>query len=196
MSSTLALSGFHPSRVRGSGANSTGSSRYRIAQGTNLAMYSGDLLKLSGGYVTPITTTTDYAVGVLQGVYYVDKVSKKPIWSRYINSSVSSDDSNTFAIVKDDMQASFVIQADASLTIGDLNLNFDVTLGTGSTVTGQSGFVIKATSRVATTAMVRPIALYEVPDNTWADAYTQVECRIQRREDAVYDVVACVVSPI
>ena len=89
MSSTKALNGFHASRKRGSGANSTGNSRYQIAQGTNLAMYSGDLMKIgTGGFVTPITTTTDYAIGVLEGVRYVDKTSKQPKWSRYIASSV------------------------------------------------------------------------------------------------------------
>ena len=76
MALTKALNGFHSSRMRGSGANSTGGNRYQIAQGTNLAMYSGDLLKFdSAGYVTPITTTTDFAMGVLTGVRYVNKTS-------------------------------------------------------------------------------------------------------------------------
>lgn len=196
MSASKALNGFHPSRMRGSGANSTGMSRYQIVQGTNLAMYSGDLLKLSAGYVTPITTTTDYAIGVLEGVRYVDKTSKKPIWSRYINSSVSSDDSLTYALVHDNMDSTFVVQADASLSIGDLMNNFNVTLGSGSTVTGQSGFGIKVGSVTTGTAMVRPTALYDVPGNAWGDAYTKAECRIVRRVDAQQSVVACVVSPV
>ena len=165
MSSTKNLTGFHPSRKRGSAANSTGFSRYQIAQNNASAMFQGDLVKMSGGYVTPITTTTDYAVGVLMGVQYVDKTSKQPVWAAYIPASVSSDDSITYALVDDDPNSTYVVQADASLTIGDLALNFDVTLGTGSTFTGRSGFGIKAASRVATTAMVRPVALYEQPDN-------------------------------
>ena len=197
MSSTKALNGFHPSRKRGSGANSTGSSRYQVAQGTNLAMYSGDLVKLnSAGYVTPITTTTDYALGVLEGIRYVDKTSKQPIWSRYIQSSVSSDDGITYALVNDDAQTTYVVQADASLSIGDLINNFNVTLGAGSTVTGQSGFGLIASSAATTTAMIRPVALYKVPDNAWGDAYTKVECRIQRHIDAHQSVVACIVGPV
>jgi len=196
MSSTKALNGFHPSRKRGSGANSTGNSRYQIAQGTNLAMYSGDLMKLTtGGYVTPITTTTDFAIGVLEGVRYVDKTSKQPIWSRYINSSVSSDDSLTYALVNDDPATTYVVQADASLTLGDLLHNFNVTLGSGSTVTGQSGFGIKVGSVTTGTAMVKPLALWDTPGNAWGDAYTKVECRIVRHVDAHQSVVACVVSP-
>ena len=197
MSSTKALNGFHPSRMRGSGANATGMNRYRIAQGTNLAMYSGDLLKITtGGYVTPITTTTDYAVGTLQGVRYVDKTSKQPIWSRYINSSVSSDDSLTYALVHDNLDSTFIVQGDASLTLGDLLNNFNVTLGSGSTTTGQSGFGIKVGSVTTGTAMLRPTALYDVPGNAWGDAYTKVECRIVRGVTNAQAVVACVVGPV
>ena len=158
MSSTKALNGFHASRKRGSGANSTGNSRYQIAQGTNLAMYSGDLMKIgTGGFVTPITTTTDYAIGVLEGVRYVDKTSKQPKWSRYIASSVSSDDGLTYALINDDPELTYIVQGDASLTVGDLLNNFNVTLGSGSTVTGQSGFGIKIGSVTTGTAMLRPV---------------------------------------
>jgi len=194
MSSSKALSGFHPSRKRGSAPNSCGVTEYKIAQNNAAALYSGDLVKLSSGYIAPVATTTDYAVGVLMGVRYVDKTSKQPVWASYINASVSSDDSNTYALVDDDPDSTYVIQADAALTIGDLNLNFDVTLGSGSTVTGRSGFGIKAGSRVATTAMLRPVALYTEPGNAWGDTATKVECRIQRNQQ--YTVVACVVGPV
>ena len=197
MTSTSALNGFHPSRKRGSGATSTGNSRYQVAQGTNHAMYSGDLMKIgAGGYVTPITTTTDFAIGVLEGIRYVDKTSKQPIWSRYINSSVSSDDGYTYALVNDDPATTYIVQADASLTVGDLLHNFDVTLGSGSTLTGQSGFGIKVGSVTTGTAMVRPVALWDAPNNVWGDAYTKVECRIVRHVDAHQSVVACVVGPV
>jgi hypothetical protein len=197
MSSTKALNGFHASRKRGSGANSTGNSRYRIAQGTNLAMYSGDLMKIgTGGFVTPITTTTDYAIGVLEGVRYVDKTSKQPKWSRYIASSVSSDDGLTYALINDDPEQTYIVQGDASLTVGDLLNNFNVTLGAGSTVTGQSGFGIKIGSVTTGTAMLRPVALWDVPGNAWGDAFTKVECRIVRHVDKQQAVVACVVGPV
>lgn len=193
MSSSKSLSGFHPSRKRGSSANSTGTTRYRIAQNNSAAMFTGDLLKMDSGYVTPITATTDYAIGVLTGVQYVDKTSKQPVFARYIAASVSSDDSLTYALVDDDPDSTYVIQADASLTIGDLALNFDVTLGSGSTLTGNSGFGVKAASRATTTAMVRPIGVYEEPSNTF-DAFPKVEVRILRNQQ--YTVVACVVGPV
>ncbi len=197
MTSTSALNGFHSSRKRGSGANSTGNSRYQVAQGTNLAMYSGDVMKIgTGGYVTPITTTTDFAIGVLEGIRYVDKTSKQPIWSRYIQSSVSSDDGYTYALVNDDPNTTYIAQADASLTVGDLLNNFEVTLGAGSNTTGQSGFGIKVGSVTTGTAMVRPVALWKVPDNAWGDAYTKVECRLVRHVDHAQAVVACVVGPV
>ena len=115
MSSSKALSGFHPSRKRGSAPNSCGVTEYKIAQNNAAALYSGDLVKLSSGYIAPVATTTDYAVGVLMGVRYVDKTSKQPVWASYINASVSSDDSNTYALVDDDPDSTYVIQADASI---------------------------------------------------------------------------------
>ena len=197
MALTKALNGFHSSRMRGSGANSTGGNRYQIAQGTNLAMFSGDLLKFdANGYVTPITTTTDFAMGVLTGVRYVDKVSKQPVWSRYIPSSVSSSDSITYALVNDNLDSTFVVQADASLTIGDLIHNFNVTLGAGSEITGQSGFGLGLTGVTVGTAMIRPTGLFEVPGNAWGDPNPKVEVRIVRGVTNHQTVIACVVGPV
>ena len=43
MSTSKALDGFRPSRVRGSGANSTGNSEYPIASGYASNIFSGDI---------------------------------------------------------------------------------------------------------------------------------------------------------
>ncbi len=194
MSSTKALDGFHPSRKRGAAPNSGGFNRYKIAQNNDSAMYKGDIVKVSAGYITPIATTTDTAIGVLMGVNYIDKTSKQPVWAKYIAASVSSDDSNTYAYVDDDPNSTFIVQADSSLTVGDTNLNFDVTLGAGSTFTGKSGFGLKASTRKTTTAMCKVINLYEQVGNDWGDAATKAEVRILRNQG--YEVVGCVVGPV
>lgn len=168
MTATLAPFGFRLARRKGSSTNSTGVNRYRMAPGgTNANVFSGDAVKLATGLITPIVTTTDFAVGVFQGVYYNDPVSKQPRWSQYYaaNTSVGTDPAGIMALVMDDPGATMLIQADASVTIGDIGLNFDVTLSAGSTFTGESGFALKAGSRTAASAMVRVVDFWETPDN-------------------------------
>jgi hypothetical protein len=57
---------------------------------------------------------------------------------------------NAKAMIADDSRAVFEVQADASVTAGDLygSQNFAVTLGTGSTFTGISGHGIAAATRI------------------------------------------------
>jgi hypothetical protein len=179
-----ALNGFVPSRRRGSGANSTGSSRYRIANATGSNIFYGDLVKLDGGYAEVIVTTTNYAAGAFQGCEYIDQVTKQPTFSNYFPSGVSSAVGDVTAFVVDDPAATYIVQADASVSVGDINLNFDVTLGAGSSFTGVSGFGIKAASRVQTTAMVRVLDIYGEPGNNFSDANPKVEVRIVQHVDA------------
>ena len=184
MALVKALNGFVPSRRRGSGVNSTGNSQYRIGNAQSGNIFSGDLVKLDGGVIKAIATTTDYAVGVFQGCNYIDSVTKQPVYSNYYPSGVSSAVGQPTAFVVDDPAATYLVHADASVSIGDINLNFDVTLGAGSTVTGISGFGIIATSRVQTTAMVRVLDSYGEPGNAFGDANPKVEVRIVQHVDA------------
>jgi hypothetical protein len=147
MSATKALSGFKPSRIRGSGANSTGTNEYRVSSGYAANIFYGDLVRNVSGFVQVITSITDFTLGVAQGVRYVQ--DGKPVWSKYWPSGTSASD--IFMTVVDDPMATFVVQADASVSVGDLNSqNFDVTLGAGSTFTGNSGFGVKAATRKTT----------------------------------------------
>ena len=184
MALTKALNGFVPSRRRGSGVNSTGTSRYRVANAFGSNIFYGDLVELDGGYIEVITTTTNYAAGVFQGCEYIDPVSKQPVFSNYFPSGVSSAVGDVTAFVVDDPAATYVVQADASVSVGDVNLNFDVTLGAGSTVTGVSGFGINAGTRKETTAMVRVLDVWGEPGNAFSDANPKVEVRIVQHVDA------------
>jgi hypothetical protein len=182
MSASKALFGMVPLRKVGSNYNSTAQSQYDIANATASNIFHGDLVTIADGYITPIATTTDYAVGVFVGCEYTDPVSKQPTFSHYFPANTSSAIGNPVGFVVDDPYASFMIQADASVTAGDINSqNFEVTLGSGSTVTGNSGFGIKAASRATTTKAVRPIALIDEPGNalTGTDgAFPKLEVKI------------------
>lgn len=184
MALSKALNGFVPSRRRGSGVNSTGNSQYRIGNAQSGNIFYGDMVKLDGGVIKAIATTTDWAVGVFQGCEYIDSVTKQPVFSNYFPSGVSSAVGQPKAFVVDDPAATYIVQADAAVTVADINVNFDVTLGAGSTVTGISGFGIDASSRVATTAMVRVLDIWTEPGNAFGDANPKVEVRIVQHVDA------------
>ena len=182
MSASKALFGMVPLRKVGSNYNSTAQSQYDIANATASNIFHGDLVKIANGYITPIATTTDYAVGVFVGCEYTDPVSKQPTFSHYFPANTSIAIGNPVGFVVDDPYATFMIQADASVTAGDINSqNFAVTLGSGSTVTGNSGFGIKAASRATATKAVRPIAMIDEPGNalTGTDgAFPKLEVKI------------------
>ena len=189
MSTTKALSGFRPSRIRGSGVNSTGFSEYRIASGTTGNIFTGDLVKNVDGNIEVITSADNRTVGVFMGCNYVQ--DGEPTWSSHWPSGTSV--TNARAMVMDDPQATFTVQADASVTVGDINSkNFDVTLGSGSTYTGRSGFGIQAASRTGASAMVRVISVLQEPgnniDSATERAFPKLEVRLVQNVDAYVTV--------
>jgi hypothetical protein len=191
MSTSKALNGFRPSRIRGSGANSTGQSEYPIASAYDTNIFTGDLVRVVDGNIQRIVSTTDMITGVFLGCSYV--ADGEPKFSKYWPANTSA--TKAVAYVADDPSATFIVQADASVTAGDINSqNFDVTLGSGSTVTGNSGFGIKASTRTTGLAPVRPISVWAVPGNDIAvgaeRAYPVLEVRITQNPDQFITVVA------
>jgi hypothetical protein len=185
MSTVKSLTGFRPSRVRGAGANPEGANEYRIASAYSSSIFTGDIVTNAAGYVNVLATTTDKALGVFMGCRYV--ANGQPTWSPYWPANTSA--TEAFAMVVDNPMATFVVQADASVTLGDINsFNFEVTLGAGSTVTNRSGFGVKAASRTTGSAMVRPIAFLDEPGNKSTVAaeiaFPKLEVRIVRHVDA------------
>ena len=186
MTTTKALSGLRPSRRRGGAPNGSGMNEYPIASGTATAMYNGDIVSQAAGYVVALTTITQKAIGVFTGCRYVE--NGEPKWSNFWTAGLSATEAK--AMVVDDPSATFEIQADASVSIGDINggFNFNVTIGGGSTVTGRSGFGLVAGSRTTASAMIRPIAVIDVPGNdidvAAERAFPKLEVRIVRHYDA------------
>jgi|TARA_R110000803_G_scaffold104083_1_gene172224 hypothetical protein len=186
MTTTKALDGLRPSRRRGGAPNGSGMNEYPIASGTTPALYNGDIVSQSGGYVVALVTITQKAIGVFTGCRYVE--NGEPKWSNFWTAALSATDAK--AMVVDDPSATFEIQADASVSIGDINggQNFNIVNEGGSTVTGRSGFGIDASTRTTASAMLRPIAVIDVPGNNIdvaaERAYPRLEVRIVRHYDA------------
>ena len=196
MTSTKALNGFRPSRKRGSNPNNQGTNEYPIASGYAANIFTGDLVRINAGNVEVITTTTEVAQGVFMGCRYVANGEQR--WSKYWPSGTSATDA--YAMIADDSRAVFEVQADASVTAGDLygSQNFAVTLGSGSTFTGMSGHGVQAAGRTSTIAMVRSLDSVNEPGNDVANAeeraYLKMNVRIVQHTDNFHD--ATVTAPV
>ena len=167
MTTTKALNGLTPSRRYAGGANTTQTRNYRIASGAAGSMFTGDLVLVANGVVSVIaadagTAANGCPIGVFMGCYYEE--DGEPKWRDFWPTGTSA--SNAYAIVCDDPQATFEIQADASCTVGDImELNFPVTRGAGSTFTGRSGFGLKVAGTSGVAGMVRIIDFVDTPGN-------------------------------
>ena len=165
MTTTKALNGLTPSRRYAGGANTTQTRNYRIASGTASNIFTGDLVHIRLGNIDVVSANTgdvDAPIGVFMGCYYEE--DGEPKWRDFWPTGTSA--SNAYAIVCDDPQATFEIQADARCTVGDImELNFPVTRGAGSTFTGRSGFGLKVAGTSGVAGMVRIIDFVDTPGN-------------------------------
>ena len=191
MTTTKALFGFRPSRKRGGNMNNQASNEYPIASGYGSNIFTGDLVRINAGNVEVITTVTEVVQGVFMGCRYVADGEQK--FSKYWPASTSATDA--YAMIADDARAVFEVQADASVTAGDLygSQNFAVTLGSGSTFTGQSGHGVQASGRTSTIAMVRSLDSVDEPGNDVDDAneraYLKMNVRLVQHTDNFHDAI-------
>jgi hypothetical protein len=189
MALSAAFNGFTPVRKRGQSYNTMGTSKYQVANTYADNIYRGDLVKVSAGYIQPVSVTADRPIGVFQGCEYVDPVSKQPKWSNYWPSGTSSADSTVVAHVMDDPAAIYQIQCNATVSIADVeSANYFVDISAGSTYTGQSAWSVQVTSRTSLSNPIRIVGLYEVPSNAWGDANPRVLARISNHLDLAVSI--------
>ena len=70
MTTTDSPFGLRPSRMRGSGANTTGMNDYPVSTGYNTNIFTGDIVKNQGGVIRRMCLSTDRAIGVFMGCRY------------------------------------------------------------------------------------------------------------------------------
>ena len=183
MTATFTPSGLSRLRRLASEANSTGVSRWRIANGFDTAMFTGDLVGevIATGTINLVSTSAGIPLGVFEGCQYNDpNNSNRPTWSRYWPGDTSvTDGSQPIAYVCDDPDATFTIQSDVSVSVGDIGYSFYVSASAGNTVTGQSRYSLAGASRNASTNHVQIIDIYDIPGNAFSDAFPIVEVRIR-----------------
>jgi hypothetical protein len=151
-----------------------------IASNSATAIYYGDVVKLADTGLLVKDTGTDAAtpVGVLLGVSYTDPVYGKT-FRQYYPGNVNASD--IVAYVQDDPDALFkVAVVSTGTTIGYVNRtavgnNAQLVQNSGSTITGNSGVAILATTATTNTYPIRVIDV--VPETAIAGypgSYTEV----------------------
>ncbi len=160
---------------------------YPLPNGANCPdLGKGSPVKLSGGVITSAGAGGGPLLGVAAGFAWIDPTTKQPQLKNSIPADTSSaglyDGSDRpTAYVVDNPNALFMIQADASVTAGDLGLNFDVTAAGGdvSSVYGTCQYALDASTRTsAVGTAVKLVGLANIPDNNWGDPYPIVVVKL------------------
>ena len=153
---------------------------YPLPNGANCPdLGKGSPVKLSGGVITSAGAGGGPLLGAAVGFAWIDPTTKQPQLKNSIPADTSSaglyDGSDRpTAYVVDNPFALFLIQADASVTAGDLGLNFDVTAAGGdvNAAYGTSQYALDASTRTsAVGTALKLVGLANIPDNNWGDPY-------------------------
>ena len=160
---------------------------YPLPNGANCPdLGKGSPVKLSGGVITSAGTGGGPLLGVATGFAWIDPTTKQPQLKNSIPADTSSaglfDGSDRpTAYVVDNPFALFIVQADASVTAGDLGLNFDVTASGGdvNTVYGTSQYTLDASTRTsAVGTALKLVGLANIVDNNWGDPFPIVVVKL------------------
>lgn len=138
------------------------------------AIYTGDpVMRANTGYITKWSPTTAVSqlAGIFMGCQYLSSSLGRIIRNNYWpGSDVASNQVVTGFILPANLAAPsyYLIQTDATgAAFADIGLNFDVNMGTGSTVTGRSGAYLDISTGAATATLpFRLVNLYGV-GGTW-----------------------------
>ena len=199
MASVNAPRGLVLARKNGSGSNSTGISTINVNGSPIKAsallpsnIYTGDIVRCNpAGTIIPCTASATKVVnGVFQGCSYVSSTGAQK-YSRYWTGGATATDVKIF--ISDDPKQTYFVQANATCTAagnwaGNSSMNTSITLGTGSTKTGNSATLITAAAVTAGQNIVRIIrrAPWDTGTGTSAgatDAYPWWEVRLNTHVD-------------
>ena len=153
---------------------------YEINDNQSGAIYQGDLVTLSSGYVVKYDSTLHTsALGVFNGCNYIDPTSGKPTWKNYYPGSVNITAGVISAEVVDDPNQLFLIQADEDVVQADIGLNAPIAYTAGSTTTGLSATELDS-SLIANTAtlVLKIVGFYNTPSNERATNHVDVVVKI------------------
>jgi hypothetical protein len=142
---------------------------YPIASGYNTNLMNGDPVKLVANGTIERAAAGDPILGVFQGCTYSDPATvnqaTKAFQQKYWPAGTVADDA--MAVVVDDPNVIFEVQASASAAATDVGANADLVAGEGSTLMGISGFQLDSSTIAAGTAQLRILRKVPALDNEW-----------------------------
>ena len=159
-----------------------------VAAGFATAIFNGDTVLISDGYLIKSTTTNSGGiVGVVMGGQYVNS-SGQTVQGQYIPALASTSTDLAYAYVVDDQQALFKVAVVTSgTTMGtasraDVGSNVPLVLNTGSTTTGNSAFAVTLTG-AGTTATIPLRVIDVVPETATSEGvYTELLVKINTHQ--------------
>tara|TARA_R100001015_G_C4603456_1_gene158413 strand:- start:693 stop:1247 length:555 start_codon:yes stop_codon:yes gene_type:complete len=161
MANVDAAFGFIPIRHL-SGNGYSRANKYTITSGLSENIFTGDLVIITAdGVITPHTATEVNNIGVFAGVSYTASDGSY-VYSQYFASGTTG--SNIIAYVYDDPYTVFRVQSAGTPAQTNIGNCADVVAGTGSTITGQSGFELSGTMANGT-ATCKILGVWEGPEN-------------------------------
>jgi hypothetical protein len=163
MANVDAAFGFVPIRHL-SGNGYSRANKYTITSGLAENIFTGDLVIITAdGVITPHTATEVNNIGVFAGVSYTASDGSY-VYTQYFPSGTTGTD--FIAYVYDDPYTVFKVQSAGTPAQTNIGNCADVVAGTGSTITGQSGFELSGTMSNGT-ATCKILGLYEGPENAF-----------------------------
>ena len=163
MANVDAAFGFVPIRHL-SGNGYSRANKYIITSGLSEDIFTGDLVIITAdGVITPHTATEVNNIGVFAGVSYTASDGSY-VYAQYFASGTTGSD--FIAYVYDDPYTVFKVQSAGTPAQTNIGNCADVVAGTGSTITGQSGFELSGTMSNGT-ATCKILGLYEGPENAF-----------------------------
>jgi hypothetical protein len=153
---------------------------YEINDNQSGAIYQGDLVTLSGGFIVKYDSTLHTAaLGVLNGCNYIDPTTGKPTFKNFYPGSVNITAGVITAEVLDDPNQLYLIQADEDVVQADIGLNANIAYTAGSNTTGVSATELDS-STIANTATLalKIVGFYNAPNNIRAANHVDVVVKI------------------
>ena len=163
MANTDKAFGLRPLGKVGSNVNNDGDTQYRIASNTTDAIFQGDTVTLSGGFLIKATPGAANILGVFLGCEYSDPTTKKTTFKNFYPGAIVADD--IVASVVDDPNALFLVQASGVAANTCVGLNADlVQTVAGNTTTGVSGLELSTGTLAADADLnVKVVGISSVP---------------------------------
>lgn len=171
------------------GGPNLGCHLYAVAATYGTAMYIGDPVVQTGSGNQVVVATlgsTNSICGAIIGVYDSNKIPGT-VDSSGVRLNYKPASTQAYVLVADDPRQVFIAQTDTgTYTIADCGANCSMASAAGSTVSGQSGWVIAAgtASSTGTTEQLRLIREVDRIDNTTGLANTDWYCFINYHQRA------------